>query len=360
MTDTPVIVAVAQAFKGSLALDEVAVALGQGVRAAGGQPTTVLGSDGGDGLLAALGSQLEARTDYQATDPLGRTVRVPVGWLDAATAVVESRLVCGLSLLAQGERDPLRTSTRGLGTVIARAVEDGARDVIVGLGGSATVDGGLGMARAWGWVPYDAAGEILPEGGGALCHLVRLEPGRSPQARLIGLCDVRTPLLGPEGAAPVFAPQKGASADAVGLLAAGLARLATVTSAAGGANVAANPGAGAAGGLGWGLMVFGGGTLEAGATWVLDRAGFAGVLDAAAAVVVAEGAFDATSLSGKLTGEVIRRAQAAARPVAVVTPRASHVPPGVVVASGDGWWTAEDLERRTAEGVRRLIRLLPR
>ena len=157
----PIVAAVAQAFKGSIGVADVEQAFVRAIEHAGGSPQVVRGSDGGDGLLDALRSLVLRRTEYETQDPLRRPISAPVAWLDDRTAVVESRLACGLSLLAPDERAPLRTSTRGVGVLVAQAVAAGARTVHLGLGGSATMDGGVGMARAWGWVPRDAR----PHGG---------------------------------------------------------------------------------------------------------------------------------------------------------------------------------------------------
>ena len=348
------VVVVAQAFKETLTPDEVARALEVAVRGAGLDPVVVCGSDGGDGLLDALQGLLCRRTDHAASDPLGRPIRVQVGWLDGETAVIESRLVCGLGLLATSERDPLQATTRGLGLLIAEVAAAGAQTVYVGLGGSATMDGGVGMARAWGFVPRDVSGRELDEGGGALPELERIDVGERPAVRLVGLCDVRSPLTGPRGAR-LYARQKGAAPDAEDTLAAGLERLVRVTA---GSELAGRPGAGAAGGVGFGLLHFGMGELEAGAAWVLGRVGFDELLEGAAMVVTGEGAFDGTSLEGKLTGEVMSRARAAAVPAVLLAPQASDVPEGVVVETGGGRWSAADLAARASGGIARALRLL--
>lgn len=353
----PPVVIVAQAFKETLAIGDVAAALERAVRQVGGEPTVILGSDGGDGLLEALAPRIGRWSTYEASDPLLRPVQARVGWLDRETSVIESRLVCGLSLLSSEERDPLRTSTRGVGELVQQAVRDGAGRVYVGLGGSATMDGGLGMARAWGWVPRGRGDRELPEGGGALAALERLEPGQAPAAALTGLSDVGHPLTGPRGAR-VFAAQKGASPEAEARLVLGLERLVVALRAIGHPAPAREPGAGAAGGLGFGLLAFGGGALRSGASWILEAAGFDGLVAGAKLVVTGEGAFDQTSLGGKLTGEVIRRASRAGVPVVLVAPRAEAVPPGVHVETGGGRWTAADLERRAAAAVGRVLRLL--
>ncbi len=353
----PKVVIVAQSFKESIAAPAVAEALDVAARTAGATPIVLRASDGGDGLLEALTPCLVRFTKYQVEDPLRRLIEAPVGWLAERTAVIESRLACGLSLLAPHERDPLVTTTRGVGALIRRAVADGADRVFVGLGGSATVDGGLGMARDWGWAPVDGAGQPLAEGGGALATLARLGEGTRPTAHLVGLCDVATVLTGPRGAR-VFAAQKGASPAATTRLAAGLERLAEVANAAGAGPVAQVPGAGAAGGLGFGLAFFGNGELVAGAPWVLERVGFSRALTDADLVVVAEGAFDETSLEGKLSGVVISLAREAGVAVLLIAPTATHVPAEVIVESGGGWWSAADVTRRGAQAVSRALRLL--
>jgi glycerate kinase len=351
------VVVVAQAFKETLPMAQVAAALAAGVRAAGGKPVVLGGSDGGDGLLEALEPRLARRTSYSTEDPLRSPISAEIGWLDDETAVVESRLACGLSLLEPGERAPLQTTTRGVGLLIREAAAAGARRVYVGLGGSATMDGGAGMARAWGWIPRDAAGRELAEGGGALADLAEFVPGTRPGTELVGLCDVRNPLTG-EAGARVYAVQKGASPDEVERLARGLERLVAVAAAEGKGSLADVPGAGAAGGLGFGLLLFGGGALRPGADWVLQAVGFGEALERTALVVVAEGAFDSTSLEGKLTGEVLRRAAEARVPALLLAPRASAVPEGVLVESGGGVWSASDLERRAAQATVRALRLM--
>jgi glycerate kinase len=270
---------------------------------------------------------------------------------------VETRLVCGLGLLTPVERQPLVTSTRGVGTVVERVAESGATHVYLGLGGSATVDGGLGMARAWGWEALDASGAPLPDGGGSLVDLVTLRAGRRAPVSLTGLADVINPLTGERGAR-VYARQKGASPEAVERLTVGLERLATVSAAAGPTGAALRSGAGAAGGLGFGILQFGQGELVSGAGWVLDRLGLAQALSGARAVVVGEGAFDRTSLEGKLTGVVLTQARAAGVPAVLLAPSAEAVPADVVLESGQSPWDLAELERRAMVAIRRALRLL--
>jgi glycerate kinase len=358
LTSQRSVVAVAQAFKETLDLASVVGAMERGIRLAGLAPRVIAGSDGGDGLLDALTGEVTRRTRHRVAGPLGSPIDVPAAWLDRDTAVVESRLVCGLSLLRPEERDPRRTTTRGLGELLDRLASEGAGRILVGLGGSATMDGGTGMARAWGWKFLRSHGQLLPEGGGDLPELVQIRPGRAPAARITALVDVRHVLTGSNGAMQ-FAEQKGATPDMAARLNVGLARLAELVE--GGPALAGRAGAGAAGGLGFGLLAFARADLASGASWILERRGFDGLLRGAVAVVAGEGRFDATSLGGKLTGEVLSRAAAAGIPGVLVAPEVTVEPPGrVVVETGGGTWNAAALEQRVAAGVARAASLSPR
>jgi glycerate kinase len=349
---------VAQVFKETLDLGTVAAALERGILAAGFEPLVLGASDGGDGLLDALSPEIRRTTRHVVAGPLGASVEVSAGWLDPETAVVESRLVCGLSLLGAGERDPERTTTRGVGELLDALIGLGARRIIVGLGGSATMDGGAGMARAWGWEFLDSSGRHVPEGGGGLEHVARVRPGRRPNAGITGLMDVRHVLAGPAGAIQ-FAEQKGATPEIAAALDRGLRKLAAVVDSGGA--LSRRSGAGAAGGLGFGLMAFAGAELVAGATWMLDRLRFDSLLAGARAVVVGEGRFDATSLGGKLAGEVLARAAARGVPSVLAAPSVTVTPPGrVVIETGGGVWSAAELGRRVEAGLRRMVSLSSR
>ena len=293
-------------------------------------------ADGGDGLLSVVLTPGSFRERVLVTGPLGERVEAELGWLDEETAIIESSSACGLVLVPLHRRDPTRTTTRGVGELIWEAAERGARTVVVGLGGSATVDGGTGAARGLGWTFYDGAGEPLPEGGGRLADLDRMDPGWGGlTAKILVLADVATPLVGSDGAAAVFAPQKGATVDQVGRLVAGLSRLADCFARSGRPELATLPRGGAGGGLAAGLAFFAKAEIQSGAHWVLERVGFDAALARADLVVTAEGQFDRTSLLGKATGEVVRRAQQARKRVAVV---AGAVPGliGIHTAAGDG------------------------
>src|SRR3989475_5187844 len=317
---SPLILAAPAAFKGTLGPRQVAEALAAGVRQALPEASVLQCplSDGGDGLLDAVLPWGSLRERLKVTGPLGEPVSGELGWLDAETAIFESATACGIALLKPEDLDPLHASTRGVGEMIWEAVERGARTVVVGLGGSATVDGGTGAARGIGWSLRDAEGAALPEGGGSLVQLAVMDGGWGLEARVVALADVTTALVGPEGAAPVFGPQKGAGPEGVKLLSRGLERLGEVMTRHGRGDLTALPGGGAAGGLGAGLAFFAKAQLLPGAEWVLSRVGFDAALAKAQLVITGEGSFDRTSLVGKASGEVVRRAQAAKKRVAVV------------------------------------------
>jgi glycerate kinase len=310
-------------------------------------------SDGGDGLLDAVLPPDALRESVQVTGPLGQPVAATLGWLDEQTAIFASSSACGLALVPPEALDPLGSTTRGVGELIAEAAGRGATTVIVGLGGSATTDGGTGAARGLGWTFYDATSVELPEGGGSLVNLADFGGGWGLTLRVVALADVATPLTGPRGAAPVFAPQKGATPSDVAVLAAGLDRLAAVFARHGRPDLATRSMGGAAGGLGAGLVHFARAELMSGTNWVLERVGFDAALARAELVLTGEGAFDATSVVGKVVGEVVRRAQAARCKVAVVAGTAQDMIGVHVVDGGGRRLSADDLtalaERATRE-----------
>jgi glycerate kinase len=222
-----------------------------------------------------------------------------------------------------------------VGELIWEAAERGARLVIVGLGGTATTDGGTGAARALGWSFYDVAGAPLEEGGGSLPELGRIDSGWRLDTRVLALADVVTPMVGSDGAARMFGPQKGADPSEVLRLVVGLDRLGSVFARQGRPELATLPLGGAAGGLAAGLAFFAQADIVPGAEWVLDRVGFDAALASADLVITAEGQFDKTSLVGKATGEVVRRAQRARKRIAVVAGRAAGLL-GIHTASHEG------------------------
>lgn len=308
-------------YGGTLDAAAVARALAAGWRsvAPGDELVEVPLSDGGPGLVDVLAaaSPTAVRREVVVEDPLARPV--PASFLlEGGTAWVESAQACGLHLVR--ERDPRRTGTDGVGQLVRAALHAGARRVVVGLGGSATNDGGAGLLAALGLQPLDAAGERLAPGGAALRDLDRLAGEPDPtlwEVELVAATDVDAPLLGLRGASAVFGPQKGATADDVQVLDAALTRWADVLEDHLGVAVRDRPGAGAAGGLGAALLALG-----ASAVPGLDLVAAAVGLDAAVAaadlVVTGEGSYDATSLRGKVVGGVAARAAASAVPCVVV------------------------------------------
>ncbi len=334
-------------------------------------------SDGGHGLLDACAAREPAleRGSVRVAGPLG--ARVSAAFLARpGHAVVESAEACGLHLVPPARRDPLAASTAGLGALLWAAI-DAARagnrppSLLLGLGGSATVDGGCGMAAALGWRLLDAAGAPIPPGGRGLTELRRIAPpdradrGRGAAevadlngVRIEALADVRTPLTGPLGAAAVFAPQKGADAAAVELLEEGLANLARRLSADLGVDAERLPGAGAAGGLGAGAVAFLGARLVPGAERVLEAVAFDAHLARALAVVTGEGSYDDQSHAGKVVGVVVERAVAAGVPVVVVAGRAAAAArPGVVLRSGGGAKLGHaELAELAADGLAEALR----
>jgi len=246
-------------------------------------------------------------------DPLLREIDAEWGILgDGTTAVVEMAAASGLPLLSERERDPRVTSTRGTGELILAAAMSGAHRIVIGIGGSATNDGGAGMARAFGYRFLDREGRELPEGGAALARLHHLEGQTDPRLVRPAIevaCDVRNPLLGPEGATAVYGPQKGATPAMVAELDAALARYADVIEDFVGRDVRDVPGAGAAGGLGAGLLAFLDARLRSGAELVLDATKFASRTAGADLVVTGEGRVDAQSAYGKVTQAVTHAAR---------------------------------------------------
>jgi len=333
----PVILVAPAAFKGTLGPRQVAEALATGVRRAvpGALVLECPVADGGNGLLDVVLPAGALRERLPVTGPIGESVSAELGWIDGETAIIESASACGLALVEPEDRDPMRTTTRGVGELIWTAADRGARTIVVGLGGTATVDGGTGAARGFGWTFENAAGKQLPDGGGSLLDLASFRSGWGLGARVVALADVATPLLGPDGAAPVFGPQKGARPEEIPLLVAGLTRLAELWTQAGRPGLGTQSMGGAAGGLGAGLAFFAKAELTRGADWVLERAGFDAALAKADLVITAEGVFDKTSLVGKAPGEVVRRAQVARKKVAVVAGRVEGLI-GVHAVGGDG------------------------
>jgi len=318
------IVIAIDSFKGSLtavqACDIVAAALR--AERPGAELVAVPMADGGEGTAAALmataGGEWIARP---VTGPLPE-MRVEAGfvWLpQTRTAVVEMATASGLQLLSQRQQDPLRTTTYGTGELIAGAIEHGAERVLLGVGGSATVDGGVGAATALGWRFLTADGQDIALGGAGLAEIHRIVPPETwMRAEVEVLCDVDNPLCGPHGAARVYGPQKGATPEMVEALEAGLSHLATLVKEHLGRDVRDLPGAGAAGGLAAGAVAFMNARLVSGIGTVMSHSGLAEALADADWVITGEGCLDGQSLRGKVVSGVTRAAQTTGAKVAVL------------------------------------------
>jgi glycerate kinase len=346
------------AFKESLSAGQAAQAILDGVRTARPEAGAIRlpVSDGGPGLLeAVLDAEGGEVRMHDVHGPMGEPARARSLWLSTEEVVLETADACGLHLAPTDRRDPLRADTIGVGELVRACIEQGATRLNLGLGGSATVDGGTGLARALGYRFLGPGGADLPPGGGSLPELARIEPAPSVTADLevTAIADVRAPLCGPDGAARRFGPQKGAGAGAVETLERGLVNLSERFKEDLGRDVAELPGAGASGGLGAGCAAFLDAKLVPGSEWVLDRLRFHEVLERADLVITGEGAWDATSAMGKITWEILRRARASEVPAALVCGRlAGPVPPGVRVIGGEGrWLSADDLTRLVAEAL---------
>ena len=319
------IIAAPGAFKHSLAAHEVAACIADGL-ARSGLGATVLRlpiADGGNGTLDAFLMRGGQRRTLTVLDPLGRPVQANYGLIDdGRTAVIEMALASGLELLSDDEHAPLCATTYGTGQLMAAALDAGADRIIVGMGGSATVDGGLGCLMALGVRALDASGTALPNDAASLERIATLDTTeldpRWHNVEVIIASDVDNPTLGEQGAARVFGPQKGASPAAVERLEASLSHFFGVVARDVGVDVRQTPGGGAAGALSAGLMALLGGRIESGIDLILDHAGFANHLRDAALVVTGEGRIDAQTVQGKGPIGVARQARAAGVPVVAI------------------------------------------
>ncbi|MCG5212334.1 glycerate kinase family protein [Streptosporangium soli] len=390
MSETPGHIVIApDKFKGSLTAAEVAARVAAGL---GPQVTTVCLpiADGGDGTVDAVVAAGFARVEVQVTGPTGDPVQAAYGWRpggggDVPTAVVELAEASGLRRLplsavtpaagspaAPGGASasapahagvalaPLTATSRGTGELIAHAVRRGARRVVLGLGGSACTDGGTGMLAALGARFLDGEGAELRPGGGALGELATIDLSGLADVRgveFVVASDVDNPLLGPHGAAAVYAPQKGAAPADVTTLEAGLARLAAVAAHTHGVlgavehdgvvrqmGVAAQPGAGAAGGVGFAALAFLHAEVRPGIDYLLDLLGFAGHLEGAHLVITGEGALDEQTLRGKAPAGVASAAVKAGVPVVAVCGRRALAEEEMRAAGIQAAYALTDLE----------------
>lgn len=360
------IVIAPDSFKGTIDAAEAAAAIAAGWASVrpGDELHLLPQADGGEGTLDAIAAASPGAVVRDAglvTGPDGAPVRAHWLALPDGAAVVELAVSSGITLMPA--LDALGATTRGLGEVIASAIADGARELVVAAGGSASTDGATGALSALGARFLDAAGRELPDGGGALARLASIDVSglvAAPPARV--LSDVTAPLTGPTGAAAVFGPQKGATPDDVAALDAALGRLAEVAARTpglrdtrgigrdeGGMREATlrsadnppldravderTPGGGSAGGTGFGLAAFLGARIEPGAAAIAELTGLSAAIGAADLVVTGEGRYDSQSSTGKVVGHAIAATRAAGRPIAVVC---GAIGPGAALAPADG------------------------
>lgn len=313
-------------FKESMTAKEVCIAMEKGLRKV--YPTAnyvhIPMADGGEGTVQSLVDATGGQLRYiEVTGPLGEPVTAAYGLLgDGTTAAIEMASASGIHLVNKDNKNPLKTTTYGTGELIRECLNQGIRKIIIGIGGSATNDGGTGMAEALGAKFLDAKGNTLPRGGGSLGGLANIDisslDARLQQVQLIVACDVTNPLCGEHGAAHVFGPQKGATPEMVQQLDANLAHYADVVKRQLGKDVRDLPGAGAAGGLGAGLLIFTRTALQKGIEIVIEYTGLKQKLANADIVFTGEGGIDFQTKFGKTPYGVAQAAKQSGKKVIAV------------------------------------------
>lgn len=320
------IVVASDSFKGSLSSLEVADAAAKAINECipGCCVEKVEVADGGEGTMEALHRTLGGvKVAVEVCDPLGRAITASyVKLADGVTAVLEMAVASGLPLLAPQERNPMKTSTYGTGQLIADALRKGCRKFLIGIGGSATNDAGMGMLEALGVRFLDAEGNLLHGSGESLEKVDDIDLSGVcaglAESEFIIACDVDAPLYGPKGAAYVFAPQKGADAEMVAMLNDGLEHFSSVVKRVTGKDVSDIPGAGAAGGLGGGFVAFLPARLERGIEMVLDAISFDERIRGASLIITGEGRVDFQTLTGKTPYGILKRARRQGIPVVAI------------------------------------------
>ncbi|AFM01070.1 MULTISPECIES: glycerate kinase [Desulfitobacterium] len=312
-------------FKGSLSSQKAGEAITLGIQRVFPEATTEIISmaDGGEGTVEAIvhagkGELLRTRV----TSPLGEEAEAIMGRLPDGTIVLEMASASGLPMVPPDKRNPLVTTTRGTGDLIRAALDLKPREILIGIGGSATNDGGAGMAQALGARLLDREGQELSPGGGFLDQLDKIDISdldpRLKETKITVMCDVDNPLCGPRGASVVYGPQKGATPDKVEILDRNLAHFARKIQEDLGLDLKDVPGAGAAGGLGMGLLAFTGAQLKTGVEAVLDTVNFDNKLQKADIVITGEGRIDGQSIYGKVPMGVAKRAINCGKPTLAI------------------------------------------
>ncbi len=288
-------------------------------------------ADGGEGLVQALVPEENKWVKKTVTGPMRTSVEAHYAMMDEKTAVLEMASASGLPLV-EGEKDPRLATTFGTGELMKDAIEKGCTTLLIGIGGSATNDGGTGMAQALGAKFLDKDGREMDPAGGNLDQIANVDlSGMMPAIKNVTIkvaCDVDNPLCGEHGASAIYGPQKGATPEMVKLLDANLGHLASLMEKASGKEYAQVPGAGAAGGLGFGLMAFCGAELESGIDLVLDSLGFDEAIEGASLVITGEGKIDGQSIRGKVPVGIAARAKKKGLPVLAIC---GDIGPGVEV-----------------------------
>ena len=313
-------------FKGSLEAADVCLAVEEGIKLAFPDADTISVplADGGEGTTRILTAYTHGRfISVLVNDPLGRKIMAEYGISgDGDTGFIEMASASGLLLLSPEEYNPLLTSTFGTGELIRDALDNGVKRIILGIGGSATTDGGIGMAEALGYKFYDTEGERLAAIGGSMSKIARIDiqnrDERLESLEVVVACDVKNPLYGLSGAAYVYGPQKGANDVVVNQLDEGLLNLSCVASKTFGIDVADIPGAGAAGGLGAGALWFLNATLQEGVGIVMEQTGIEDEIKKADLVITGEGKVDEQTLQGKVIKGLADLCRKYKAPLAVV------------------------------------------
>ncbi len=358
------LIAAPGAFKHALTAAQAADAVAHGLRRSGWRDVLAFPvADGGNGTLECFLAHGGRRITTPARDALGRQISSAFGVLpDGHTAVIEMALASGIELVQ--ERRATHADSYGTGQLIRAAMDANARRIIVGLGGSATTDGGAGCLRALGVRLLDSNGQDIPPGGAGLTHLARIDASgldlRLRGIEIIIAADVNHPVVGSRGAAAIFSPQKGASPAEVKLLDDNLHRFFSLVRDQIGVNVLTTPGGGAAGGLAGGLLAFTSASLKPGIDILLDSCGFDKALEYTKGVIVGEGRLDVQSLGGKSPIGVAKRASARRVPVMALCGTITAPPNALRQAGIRAAWSIIDAPMSMGEALRRSGELLER
>ena len=312
-------------FKGSSSSIQVAERFAKGIKRVNpdAEIVQIPVADGGEGTVdAVVAGGNGIFRDVEATGPLGDRISARYGILDGTRAVIEMAAASGLPLVPKDKRNPLFTTTRGTGELIRDALDQGCREFLIGIGGSATNDAGAGLAQALGYSFLDRNGNELGYGGGALSSLSRIDTAgvdeRIEESSFAVACDVKNPLYGEEGAAHVYGAQKGATAEIIEILDENLQHFARIIEQQLGQDVSQIPGAGAAGGLGAGLVAFCQARLKSGINAILDIVRFDEQVASADLIITGEGAMDKSSVYGKVPVGVAARVNGGHVPVLAI------------------------------------------